>query len=320
MPPSTGPPARRHSAHWAVDPRTAVNAAIVQEAKERDPGKDHDTESNLDYFYARYYSETLGRFMTPDWADAPAAVPYAAYSDPQSLNLYAYVQNNPLTGIDADGHVGQPPTYSYQNQELAEEAAGQQYTVEADPVSEGAVSLGDGTPPPDAPGDDGPQLPGWQRFECICSGGFWSQLGHGFKNLLHGHSWNYIKATVTTIQRDLYVIGTSRGTVTAATDAVGVAAAASGNTALGMVNGGVSVANDHGPVNVGLTLFGAFPETAIPAAGLAANIDIDTLELKTALTGMFDAIPKEEGNPVDMHDQEVQIPDTTQGLGGELPQ
>ena len=38
-------------------------------------GKDHDTESNLDYFYARYYSETLGRFMTPDWAAAPAAVP-----------------------------------------------------------------------------------------------------------------------------------------------------------------------------------------------------------------------------------------------------
>jgi RHS repeat-associated protein len=35
-------------------------------------GKDHDTESGLDYFYARYYSETLGRFMTPDWAAAPA--------------------------------------------------------------------------------------------------------------------------------------------------------------------------------------------------------------------------------------------------------
>ena len=104
MPPSTGPPVRRHSAHWAVDPHTAVNAAIVQEAKERDPGKDHDTESNLDYFYARYYSETLGRFMTPDWAAAPAAVPYADYGDPQSLNLYAYAGNNAVNGFDADGH------------------------------------------------------------------------------------------------------------------------------------------------------------------------------------------------------------------------
>ncbi len=70
-------------------------------------GKDHDTESGLDYFYARYYSETLGRFMTPDWAAAPAAVPYANYGDPQSLNLYAYVENSPVTGIDADGHCGQ---------------------------------------------------------------------------------------------------------------------------------------------------------------------------------------------------------------------
>jgi hypothetical protein len=26
--------------------------------------------------------------------------------DPQSLNLYAYVRNNPLTGIDVDGHFG----------------------------------------------------------------------------------------------------------------------------------------------------------------------------------------------------------------------
>jgi RHS repeat-associated protein len=76
-------------------------------------GKDHDAESGLDYFYARYYSETLGRFMTPDWAAAPAAVPYASYGDPQSLNLYAYVQNNPLTGIDATGHYnnGEPDSY-----------------------------------------------------------------------------------------------------------------------------------------------------------------------------------------------------------------
>jgi len=32
------------------------------------------------------------------------AVPYSQYDDPQSLNLYGYVRNNPITGIDADGH------------------------------------------------------------------------------------------------------------------------------------------------------------------------------------------------------------------------
>lgn len=68
-------------------------------------GKERDAESGLDYFFARYYSSDLARFMTPDWAAAPTAVPYATFGDPQSLNLYAYVNNNPNTGIDMDGHV-----------------------------------------------------------------------------------------------------------------------------------------------------------------------------------------------------------------------
>jgi len=66
--------------------------------------KERDTESGLDYFGARYLSSGLGRFLTPDWAAAPTAVPYARFGDPQSLNLYMYVGNNPNTGIDADGH------------------------------------------------------------------------------------------------------------------------------------------------------------------------------------------------------------------------
>ncbi len=67
-------------------------------------GKEHDTESGLDYFGARYYGSALGRFITPDWAAKAAAVPYAEFSDPQSLNLYTYVRNLPTTKADADGH------------------------------------------------------------------------------------------------------------------------------------------------------------------------------------------------------------------------
>src|SRR6185312_15079743 len=67
-------------------------------------GKERDTESQLDYFGARYYSNGLGRFITPDWAAKPAAVPYAVLGDPQSLNLYSYVRNIPTTNVDADGH------------------------------------------------------------------------------------------------------------------------------------------------------------------------------------------------------------------------
>jgi RHS repeat-associated protein len=67
-------------------------------------GKERDAESNLDYFGARYYSNTMGRFMSPDWATGPTTVPYAQLGDPQSLNLYAYVRNSPVARIDADGH------------------------------------------------------------------------------------------------------------------------------------------------------------------------------------------------------------------------
>ncbi|HEY2170317.1 MAG TPA: RHS repeat-associated core domain-containing protein, partial [Candidatus Angelobacter sp.] len=66
--------------------------------------RDTDTAANLDYFGARYYSNTIGRFMSPDWAAKPTTVPYAKFGDPQSLNLYSYVENGPINRIDSDGH------------------------------------------------------------------------------------------------------------------------------------------------------------------------------------------------------------------------
>ena len=67
-------------------------------------GKERDTESQLDYFGARYHASSLGRFMTPDWAARPTTVPYAVFGDPQSLNLYGYVRNDPVSRADLDGH------------------------------------------------------------------------------------------------------------------------------------------------------------------------------------------------------------------------
>lgn len=67
-------------------------------------GKERDAETGLDYFDARYYSSNLGRFMSPDWSAKEEPIPYAKLDDPQSLNLYAYVRNNPLVGLDLDGH------------------------------------------------------------------------------------------------------------------------------------------------------------------------------------------------------------------------
>ena len=67
-------------------------------------GKERDQESGLDYFPARYYASSMGRWLSPDWSSIPVGVPYASLSDPQSLNLYAYVGNNPLSHRDGDGH------------------------------------------------------------------------------------------------------------------------------------------------------------------------------------------------------------------------
>ena len=68
-------------------------------------GKERDSESGNDYFGARYYASTMGRFMSPDWSAKVVPVPYAKLDNPQSLNLYAYVGNNPLAHFDADGHI-----------------------------------------------------------------------------------------------------------------------------------------------------------------------------------------------------------------------
>jgi RHS repeat-associated protein len=71
-------------------------------------GKERDAETGLDYFGARYYSNGLGRFITPDWSAGPVPVPYADLDDPQSLNQYSYVRNLPTTRRDPDGHFDDP--------------------------------------------------------------------------------------------------------------------------------------------------------------------------------------------------------------------
>jgi RHS repeat-associated protein len=67
-------------------------------------GKERDTETNNDDFGARYYSSAFGRWTSPDWSSVPAPVPYANLTNPQTLNLYAMVSDNPETFADLDGH------------------------------------------------------------------------------------------------------------------------------------------------------------------------------------------------------------------------
>jgi RHS repeat-associated protein len=62
-------------------------------------GKERDSESGNDYFRARYYGSSRGKMLSPD----PSQLYFADQGNPQSLNLYAYVQNNPLRYIDRNG-------------------------------------------------------------------------------------------------------------------------------------------------------------------------------------------------------------------------
>jgi RHS repeat-associated protein len=62
-------------------------------------GKERDSESNLDNFRFRYFSSQMGRFMSPD----PAGLMAVDLGNPQTLNRYSYVLNNPLSFTDPFG-------------------------------------------------------------------------------------------------------------------------------------------------------------------------------------------------------------------------
>ncbi len=82
-------------------------------------GKERDAETGLDFFLARYYSSAQARFTSPDEfkggivdvfsgrdIETNTALPYADITDPQTLNKYGYVRNNPMRYTDPDGHCG----------------------------------------------------------------------------------------------------------------------------------------------------------------------------------------------------------------------
>src|SRR5271167_3764380 len=69
-------------------------------------GKERDTETGNDDFGARYYSNRLGRWLSSDWSAVPVPVPYANLTNPQTLNLYSMVADDPESFADLDGHCG----------------------------------------------------------------------------------------------------------------------------------------------------------------------------------------------------------------------
>jgi RHS repeat-associated protein len=101
-----------------VSGRTAQQGYTLSDnVRQKFTQKERDIETGLDYFLARYYSSTQGRFTSPDefkggpdelyeFADNASENPtfYAELKKPQSLNKYQYAYNNPLRYTDPDGH------------------------------------------------------------------------------------------------------------------------------------------------------------------------------------------------------------------------
>lgn len=66
--------------------------------RQRFTGKERDNETGLDYFGARYYASTQGRFTSAD-----ELLNSGRLEDPQTWNRYSYTLNNPLVYTDPTG-------------------------------------------------------------------------------------------------------------------------------------------------------------------------------------------------------------------------
>jgi RHS repeat-associated protein len=70
---------------------------VADDVRQKFTQQERDNETGLDYFISRYYSSTQGRFTGADSVGGRV-------NNPQTLNRYAYVSNNPLKYIDPTGN------------------------------------------------------------------------------------------------------------------------------------------------------------------------------------------------------------------------
>jgi len=77
---------------------TAIGFGISDGQRQKFTAHERDVETGLDYMQARYYQSLQGRFTSADSVSG-------SVFNPQTMNLYAYVINNPLHYVDPTGHM-----------------------------------------------------------------------------------------------------------------------------------------------------------------------------------------------------------------------
>jgi len=138
---------------------TVAGYSAVDALTQKFTQKQRDNETGLDYFLARYYSATQGRFTSVDPSN-----PSALINDPQSWAAYAYARNNPLTYTDPDGR-----TFKVCDQKgncaLVTDADAKAYTFNKKYQKEnGYYTKGDGN----IYGSDGKVIGYYENLGCDC--------------------------------------------------------------------------------------------------------------------------------------------------------
>src|SRR5260370_5551326 len=121
---------------------TALGYTNGDGARQKFTQKERDNETGLDFFQARYYSSSQGRFTSVD----PVILKKARWFDPQRLNLYTYGRNNPLKYVDPTGEdititvtnvvVGTSTVRTHTASEIRQaESKGQQLNVKTETVN-----------------------------------------------------------------------------------------------------------------------------------------------------------------------------------------
>jgi RHS repeat-associated protein len=277
-------------------------------------GKERDTETGNDDFDARYYSSRIGRWLSADWSAVPAPVPYADLANPQTLNLYAMVKDNPETFADLDGHLGGAGEPSVEPNEFlgfcgtTENGSCGESEQNFDPSSlwhDGSAICYACAPGPQEPSSSGSQSTSSGDQNGSSGQGLWDTFKHGVINITHGHSWSYVEPhgpmdVATWAATDEKSEGSS--TVAIGTDVLGYTAEAAkhaGHMKIGttgtVVGSLISLKNDPTPQNalmIGLSFVPVLGE-GVAAVGMVMDVAKPIAETFTdkVLAPMANAAP-----------------------------
>jgi len=203
---------------------------------ERDIETATATNQGNDYAFARFYNSRLGRFMSGDPLDGHI-------DDPQTLNHYSYVRNNPVNLLDPSGMATWGGCYYVDEIMVCEYFSGG--TADCD-MCTGIRPI----PPKQRPGP--PKQPPKRSF--------WSRLRQHLGNLLGLHSWDFGMREVVTTR-----------IVSGSTDVLGVVATVTDNAKLGAASAAISVLTDPSPSNIAINVLGLIPGPDVPISfGTAA--------------------------------------------------